>query len=180
MDHLVYTGWPDIIASIVLGGLDILAIPDLSEDGEKYTGRMLLHTCAYPEWDKQCKKNIEAMDLTVESFPGYAIHGRATVKSITKYLPMLFAAEHERHGNGTEMKSWLKDVGILDSPDVWRIELSSPEALSAPILDIYGDPVGGDDGIYKHGDLWRPSSPLIMEAVKMALSKDREIVATSS
>lgn len=176
MDHWVYTSWPDLTASFVLGGLDIIAVPDLSEEGQTYTGRMLLHASGYPEADPECARNLEAMGLSVDTFPGYAIHGRATVKSISTYKPMVFAAEYERHGNGADMQAWLKASGILDKPDVWRIELKDVEALEAPIINLYGDPVAAEDGIYRHGDLWQPSSPMIMEAVKMAINKDRAVI----
>lgn len=176
MDAVAYTTSPDYIALILAKGWDILLAPNPDVTLINYTGLMLLHSCGFPEDNMpSCERILKSLGYTVETFPAYAIQGRCRVKSVIEYEHRLFGAESSRHGQGDNMALWQAENEVANLP-LYRIEIENPETLATPILGLTGNPLTGERGIYREGDFWGASSPLELEAFKMALDKNRPIL----
>lgn len=191
IDHLAITRSPDFALAMLTGSVSIFLVANPSEKVKAYTGKMLLHTAGYP--DPTSENELYRMykdTLNPDTIPAYAIQARLSVKKVFLMDPVLFTTTADKHGMGGTLQEYLTDSYGHPGLDLYAVEFDprKTEVLAKPVTGITGYPenigqtaedgeaVQGGDVFFQEGDIWPPANPLVLNAFKMALDKNRPLI----
>ena len=162
---------PHLAMATVLGDCSMLFIPG-GIDG--YTGRLFIHATRYQDTDtakEGYRYLIEEGFNDPEAFaPQCSILGYVKITSNEPYIDSsLFEANIDKHLIPGSYQDMLNSNGWSELMDIHCLILEDQHYLKDPIISIKDYPGEG----LEPGTFWLPSSPIEMEAMKMATQKDR-------
>jgi len=177
IDAMVISFSPGHALDCLYSGEKKIMFLDNNLDG--YSGRLFIHATRYEdEEDKRigfddiqsilaCDRGVPQESINPEKeVPENSMVGYCTVK-IEPYNSLLFESDYDYHRIVDTWEDWCKIRGWTPMTTVYSMEMTDFHALKSPIVSIRRD------NPPTIGEIWQPSEPIELEAMKMCLEPDR-------